>query len=159
MKPNFQLRRFAQTTLFAGALFLATPFQNDVARAQDAATLRRIGSSFVGSWDNPRSGDRYVFRSNGTYTFTNGPAKRATGNVSHSGTWRISEYHSATSDNDSDRGTLHLRATRRVVLEGSRRRTLKSNRRFTLPITSSDATGLIGISGQTFYTKDSPERP
>lgn len=110
--------------LMSGA-FLTPSLQTPV-RAQDyvdTASLSR--REVVGSWHSARN-NKYTFRGNGTYTFVTG--NKASGNVSHSGTWKLG---------NSGR-LLRLHATRRIVLEGRKRRTLKANKNFAFEIGTQD---------------------
>ena len=119
------------------------PWNISVARA-DSASVR---AELVGHWapvtrnggTNPR-GDNYTLRSNGTYTFKAGAGKRDMGNLQHSGTWRVA----------NNGRTLRLHATRRVVLEGRRRRTLSANRNFALSVVGPNPSGTVTLNGQEF---------
>jgi hypothetical protein len=110
-----------------GALF-QTP---RLAQAQNV-----FRSDILGHWKS-RLGDSYTLRSNGTYTFFTIPGAKA---ISHSGTWSLRDH----------RTTLCLHATRRVVLEGRRRRTLRINKTFDLAITSRDPE-TITLDGAVFH--------
>jgi len=101
----------------------------------EAAGMTR--SEMLGHWQS-QNGDRYLFRSNGTYTFSKGNI--SAGNVSHSGTWRLGRGGK----------TLRLLATRRVVLEGHHRRTLRANKTFVMAIGSQDPQAGFLLSGQEF---------
>lgn len=54
-----------------------------------SADLGFWSAKLVGKWRHPQNGDFYEFRSNATYTFRAGAAKRRAGNISHSGFWKI----------------------------------------------------------------------
>lgn len=101
----------------------------------EAAGMAR--SEMLGHWQS-QNGDRYLFRSNGTYTFSKGDV--SAGNVSHSGTWRLGRGGK----------TLRLLATRRVVLEGHHRRTLRASKTFVMDIGSQDPPSGFLLSGQEF---------
>ncbi len=110
-----------------GALFQTS----NPAQAQNV-----FASDITGTWTGERK-DVYILRSNGTYTFNTGD--RSATNVSHSGMWILRD----------NRTTLRLRATRRVVREGRRRRTLRINKIFDLAITSRDPE-TITLDGDVF---------
>ena len=120
-----KIRNFKRTAMLwailgagvAGVLPLGSP--------QLAHADRAFREDLVGTWITDAN-EHYVFRSNGTYTFTTGIT--GSGNVSHSGRWSLL----------GGGRTLRLHATRRVVLEGKRRRTLKANRVFRLAIENLD---------------------
>jgi len=94
-------------------------------------------SEMLGQWQS-QDGDRYLFRSNGTYTFSRGDV--SAGNVSHSGTWRLGRGGK----------TLRLLATRRVVLEGHHRRTLRAGKTFVMGIGSQDPQAGFLLGAQEF---------
>lgn len=136
-----------RAALLAATLFLGAPIvapqiapvvwaQNDEEDELDPGHSVSRGD-VLGEW---KSSDfnRYIFRSNGTYTFFTG--NTSSGNVSHSGTWSLRDSGS----------TLRLRATRRVVLERRRRKTLKANKTFTLTIGTFDINQGIIIDGEEF---------
>lgn len=114
--------------LFSGAVGTAT---------SPAFAQRAFRADIVGNWKSNLN-DFYTLRSNGTYTFATGFGGQ--GNVSHSGTWSLR----------NSGHTLRLHATRRVVLEGKRRRTLKANKNFSLEIESPDPE-TITLDGARFY--------
>jgi hypothetical protein len=101
-----------------------------------ATAQRAFRSDLVGNWKS-NLGDFYTLRSNGTYTFTIGD--KMMGNLAHSGTWSLTGGH-----------TLRLHSTRRVVLEGRRRRTLRADKTFRLAIESPDPE-TITLDGARFY--------
>ena len=102
-----------------------------------AVAQRAFRTDLVGNWKSNLN-DFYVLRSNGTYTFSTGMSD--TGNLSHSGTWSLL----------NGGHTLRLHSTRRVVLEGRRRRTLRANKTFRLAIESPDPE-TITLDGARFY--------
>lgn len=95
-----------------------------------------FASDITGTWTGEGK-NVTILRSNGTYTFNTG--NRLASNASHSGTWTLRD----------NRTTLRLRATRRVVREGRRRRTLRINKTFDLAITSKDPE-TITLDGEVF---------
>lgn len=99
------------------------------------ADLGFWSAHLVGTWRHPSNGDRYQFRSDATYTFFAGAAKRRNGNVSHSGFWKIVQP-TAKESGGSPEGpvALRLNAHSRVVLEGKKPRVLRSNRIFRLVV-------------------------
>ncbi len=66
-----------------GILAFASPIK--IARADLGFWSARL----VGSWRHPTNGDLYQFRSNATYTFRAGAAKKRGSHISHSGFWKI----------------------------------------------------------------------
>lgn len=157
------MKRFSLRGAAALALFLTgapiSELGSGVALAQDESPIRFARQRLVDSWDHRSNGDRYVFRSNGKYTFIAGRAKRATGTVSHSGTWRLTDYSRRTEEGVEADVSLRLHSTSRVVSQRGQRRTLKTNRRETIRLTLTEADGVLIVDGQPFYTPDSPERP
>ena len=112
-------------------LFCALLFTPLAARAD----LGFWGANLVGTWRHPVSGDRYHFRSDATYTFTAGAAKRRTGQMSHVGFWKIVEPTPRESGGSLEGPVaLLLKSRRRVVWENSKRRMLRSNRVFRLVV-------------------------
>lgn len=107
------------------------------ARADEADMI----ASVSGLWRNS-AGDAYRFQRNGTYTFSAGAAKRRAGNISHSGTWRLT-------GNGMHFDGFRLRSTRRTVLEGRRRRVLRSARVFNLSWDNA-----MGQEGETDESSD-----
>lgn len=166
---NVKVRRALAMALFVliapvanaptDSMFGVARFSTANAQNADAEGLRALRRSLADTWLHRSNGDRYVFRSNGTYTFSAGRAKRRAGNVSHSGTWRLSNYSGQAPEGIAATVTLGLRATRRTVLEGRRRKTLRANNRFTFPVEVTEADGVIAIGNDSFYTMNSPERP
>ena len=110
--------------------------------------FQSYSSGMTGRYYNPDTNDAYTFRSNGTYTFSAGPAKRAGGNISHSGTWKLSSYWRGPADTSG--ATLNLRARTRVVMEGRRRKTLRAARTFKLKMAFPEVEDVIVISGARF---------
>lgn len=148
--PRFLTLLLAGTTLFWSPPQGQAQLYKDFGRQGATSRPESARTQFVGSFRNKRTGDTYRFQANGSYTFEAGPAKRRSGNVSHSGTWRILDYYEGSSDDSSNMGTLQLRATRRVVLEKRKRRTLRTVRTFQLPMALSMEDGVIFISEQRF---------
>ena len=148
--PRLLTLLVAGTTLFCSLSPAQAQLYKDLGRQGAESRPEAAREYFIGSFRNKRTGDVYRFRSNGNYTFEAGPAKRRSGNISHSGTWRILDYYEGSSDSDSNVGTLQLRSTRRVVLEKRKRRTLRANRTFQLPMALSMEDGVIFISEQRF---------
>ncbi|PQV65152.1 hypothetical protein B1R32_102160 [Abditibacterium utsteinense] len=110
---------------FLWLFLLACPVQ--MARAD----LGFWSAHLVGTWRHPTNGDIYRFRSNATYSFFVGKAKRRGGNLSHSGYWKIVQPTSKESGGSMEGPVaLRLDSKSRTVLEGKKSRVLKSNRRF-----------------------------
>jgi len=106
----------------------------------------------TGTFRDSQSGDSYQFRRNGSYTFTSGRSGRATGNLSHSGTWKL--LSSWEGEGHAEGGTVQLKATRRVVLRGGRQRVLRASRTFRLAMKFPFENGVIGIDSVWFYAPD-----
>ena len=89
----------------------------------------------VGTWRHPSNGDRYQFRSDATYSFFAGAAKRRNGDLSHSGFWRIVDPTAKESGGSLEGPVaLGLSARSRVVLESNKPRVLRSSRNFRLVV-------------------------
>lgn len=121
---------------FSGALLLvgttgALVSPSPVAHAQGVSR-----ADITGRWGS-ELGDSYILRPDSTYTFsTTFPGVTA---ISHSGTWRLGVG-----------GALLLHATRRVVLEGHKRRVLRADKRFSLALAFRDAETLT-FDGAYFH--------
>jgi hypothetical protein len=115
------------------------------------------GNHLINTWE-ARNGDRYLFRVNGTYTFYAGRAKQRSGNISHSGTWRLGEYRNSTQESVVGTARITLHSTSRTVLEGRRKRVLRANRTFKVRYLITQADGVSTFDKVAFYTPDSPER-
>lgn len=99
------------------------------------ADLGFWSAALVGIWRHPKSGDTYRFRSDATYVFQAGSAKRRAGNISHSGHWKIVQPTQKESGGSMEGPVaLRLDSKTRTVLEGQLPRVLKSNRRFRLAV-------------------------
>lgn len=115
----------------AGLIFVLTLGQVSTVRAD----LGFWSAHLVGTWRHPSNGDRYQFRSDATYTFFAGAAKRRNGNWSHSGFWKIVEPTAKESGGSLEGPVaLSLKARNRVVFEGKKPRVLRSNRIFRLVV-------------------------
>lgn len=91
--------------------------------------------ALVGTWRHPTNGDRYRFGSDATYTFTAGPAKRRSGQLSHSGFWRITQPTEEESGGSQEGPVaLVLNARMRVVRRGGQRVVLNTKRSFRLVV-------------------------
>lgn len=145
-----QLKTARRWALLSLGLSLATPA---ISHAEPDANYSRLRDQMLGSYYGLDTRENYRFRSDGTYTFTAGTETSADGNISHSGRWSLLSYQLKSGETDD--GTVQLRSTSRVVMEGHRRRTLKANRTFKLRVAiPKDAEGAdIGfliINGRVF---------
>lgn len=131
MKNNLWKRLALRTVLGLSATGTVIP------TLQPATAQRAFRADLVGNWTS-NLGDFYTLRSNGTYTFTIGD--KMMGNLAHSGTWSLT----------NGGHTLRLHATRRVVLEGKRRRSLRSNKTFRLAVENLDPE-TISLDGAHFH--------
>ncbi|RZA20327.1 MAG: hypothetical protein EOP10_18360 [Proteobacteria bacterium] len=156
MKNSNSMLFRSGAVLFAlsGAILLGPISPRAVAQSSAA---EYAGNHLINTWQ-ARNSDRYIFRVNGTYTFYAGLAKRKSGNISHSGTWRLSEYRNSTQESVVGTATLTLRSTSRTVLEARRKRVLRANRTFKIRYLITQADGLSTFDKVPFYTPDSPER-
>lgn len=131
------------------AATIATPALLPRVMPQAHASSSSVRAKLAGRWlemnpdspgDTKIDGDLYTFRRDGTYLFTAGRAKRSGGNVSHSGTWRVTGGGT----------TLRLHATRRTVLERRRPKTLRANTLFVMTLAGPFPGGTVRINGQEF---------
>lgn len=111
-----------------------------------------LDAGMVGEWKHASNHDAFEFRANGTYEFSAGKPKEPTGLISHSGTWSVSNYRPSRSDNPST-GTLHLRTTRRIALQGGKWRDVRTTRRLSVPLATTEAEGQL-IINRVSYWKD-----
>lgn len=111
-------------------------FSVQIARAD----LGFWSAALVGKWRNPKSGDTYRFRSDATYVFQAGSAKRRAakrraGNRAHSGFWKIVQPTKRESQGSMEGPVaLRLDSRTRTVLEARKLRVLRSNRRFRIAV-------------------------
>ncbi len=91
--------------------------------------------NLVGTWRHPTNGDRYRFGSDATYTFSAGPFKRRSGQLSHSGFWKIVNPTQRESGGSQEGPVaLVLNARTRIVLQGRKRVVLDTRRSFRLVV-------------------------
>jgi hypothetical protein len=151
---SFLPRSAAILFALSSAISLSPNLPRVVAQSSPA---EYAGNHLINNWE-ARNGDRYVFRVDGTYTFYAGPAKRKSGNISHSGTWNLSGYRNSTQESVVGTAQLTLHSTRRTVLEGRRKRVLRAKRTFKIRYLITQADGVSTFDKIPFYTPDSPER-
>lgn len=111
-----------------------------------------LDAAMIGEWKHASNGDSFEFRQDGTYEFTAGKPKEPTGTVSHSGTWSVSNYRPSRNDNPS-MGTLNLRTTRRIILQGGKYRDVRTTRRLSVPIATTEAEGQVIINRVSYWQK------
>jgi hypothetical protein len=108
----------------------------------------------VGKWRHAQSGERYHFRSDGSYTFWTGKAARRSGTLEYSGRWRTFNPDPTAMDMEPIEWGLKLHALQRVVRVGSRRQTMRANvgfiYRYAFPGPPDQAVRLIVIAGKRF---------
>lgn len=132
-------RNSSRLGVLGAALLVTTLFPSRVVRAD----LGYWSRALTGTWRHPTNGDCYRFGSDATYTFTAGPAKRKSGQLSHSGFWRMSRPTEEESDGSLDGiAALILDSKSRIVRRGKNRVVLDSNRSFRLIVVNAqDANG------------------
>ncbi len=116
-------------------LLLVCALWTATSTATARADLGFWSSALIGKWRHPTSGDTYQFRSDATYVFRAGSAKRRAGLLSHSGFWKIVQPTQKESQGSMEGPVaLLLDSRQRTVLKGQESRVLRSKRRFRIVV-------------------------
>ncbi|BCM89302.1 hypothetical protein IAD21_01147 [Abditibacteriota bacterium] len=123
---------YSLTTWTRCALLLGTTvFSVGVAHADLGFWSRAL----IGTWRHPTNGDLYRFNSNATYTFTAGKASARTGQLAHSGSWKIAQPTQRESGGSMEGPVaLVLNSHNRTIKRNGRKVTLTSTRSFRLVV-------------------------
>ncbi|RYX81706.1 hypothetical protein EON83_22745 [bacterium] len=99
------------------------------------ADLGFWSKALIGTWRHPSNGDVYRFNSNATYTFTAGKANARSGQLSHSGYWKIAQPTERESGGSMEGPVaLVVKPRSRVVLRSGRKVTVATTRSFRLVV-------------------------
>ena len=126
-----------------------------IAHAQEEgpqAQAKSFASEMVGAWAHDNL-DRYNFKADGTYIFTKGNTKNPAGLVSHSGTWKVTNYSRAAHES---KATLHLHTDFRVIDKNGKYQDIKTPRDYQAAVMFSEADGQLVIN-RNLYGKPGVE--
>ena len=115
-----------------------------------AAQLKSFAQGMVGAWSRDNL-DRYTFKEDGTYVFTKGNTKNPAGLMSHSGTWKVTDYLRPANDGIESKATLHLHTNFRVIYKNGEYQDIKTPRDYQATVMFTEADGQIVINRNSYW--------
>ena len=124
-----------------------------IAQAQEEgqpAQLKGFGISMLGSWDRDNH-DRYTFKDDGTYVFVKGNTRNPAGLMSHSGTWKVTDYSRPADDSIDSKAKLRLHTDFRVIYKDGKYQDITTPRDYTATVMFTEAEGQIIINSNSYW--------
>ena len=147
--------RWIAVAMLSAPLLIPTQLVS-IARAQEdtqATRLKNFSKTMANEWHHAQNGDVYQFKSDGSYVFKAGAAKQKQGLVSHSGTWKVSDWFKPADDSVDSQAVLHLSILSRMTYKKGKYSRLDNRRNFSVPVLFTEADGQIIINGLSYWLK------